>query len=350
MLSGDGGLGGGGAGTPAGNVPATGGTPGTGGGGGAARSATDANLGTGGQGGSGAVLVRYPGNPIASGGDEIRTVDGFTYHAFATPGAGTLSLGSFTGTSDATVSGTLGGDGGFTWKSTGSLTLAAAGSYTGDTVVEAGTLVLQHATLADGSSVFLTNGATLDLAHGQTDTVASLWINGVQQPAGTYNSGNSGGAITGTGSLLVGGAPGGFAAWIGGFFPGETDPAIVGPDADANGDGVANALVYLFGGDPKDANNLALLPTAAAATDPGGTVPDGDYLVFAYRRDATADVTATVEHSATLTTPWMSAIDGVDGVVVVETADGYEPGIDRVEVFIPRTTPRLFTRLHVDLP
>jgi len=325
----------------------------TGGGGGAARSA-DSNtaISSGAKGGSGVVAVRYPGVAMATGGDDMRGVDGSTYHTFTSPGPGTLDFGVFIGTASATIGGTLSGSGGFTWKSTGTLTLAAANTYSGDTVVEAGTLVLEQPSLADGSVVFLTNGATLNLAHGATDTVAGLWIDGVQQAAGIYNAGNSS-AITGTGTLFVtdgAGTPAGYTGWIAGFFPGETDPAIVGPNADANGDGVANALVYLFGGNPKDGNNQALLPTVATATNPGGTVPDGDYLVFTYRRDATALVHAGVEHSTTLKAPWTTAADGVDGVVIVETPNGFASGIDRVEVFIPRSAARNFARLAASLP
>jgi hypothetical protein len=79
-------------------------------------------------------------------------------------------------------------------------------------------------------------------------------------------------------------------------------------------------------------------------------VPAGDYLVFTYRRDAAAQVTAAAEHSATLAAPWTTATHGVDGVVIVDTADGYEPGINKVEVFIPRSGERLFGRLGATLP
>jgi len=113
---------------------------------------------------------------------------------------------------------------------------------------------------------------------------------------------------------------------------------------------VANALIYLFGGDPKHGDNFALLPTATLATNPGGTVPDGDYLVITHRRDTTAQANATVEHSTTLVAPWTTAADGVDGVVVVETSGGFAPGIDKVDVFIPRTGARGFGRVGVSLP
>jgi hypothetical protein len=39
-----------------------------------------------------------------------------------------------------------------------------------------------------------------------------------------------------------------------GFFPGETDEAIVGPEADPDGDGVANLKEFAMGGDPSVAD------------------------------------------------------------------------------------------------
>jgi hypothetical protein len=41
-----------------------------------------------------------------------------------------------------------------------------------------------------------------------------------------------------------------YAAWIGGFFPGVTDPAIIGLNADPDGDGTDNGVENFFGTDP----------------------------------------------------------------------------------------------------
>jgi autotransporter-associated beta strand protein len=41
-----------------------------------------------------------------------------------------------------------------------------------------------------------------------------------------------------------------FLAWIDSYFPGETDPAIVGKDADPDGDGVNNLAEFALNGDP----------------------------------------------------------------------------------------------------
>jgi hypothetical protein len=84
-------------------------------------------------------------------------------------------------------------------------------------------------------------------------------------------------------------------------------------------------------------------------TNPGPPVPDGDYFVLTYRRDATAAAGAFVEHSATAAEPWTPATNGIDGVVATTTPDGFAPGIDRVAVHIPRQDSRLFVRVGASI-
>ncbi len=85
----------------------------------------------------------------------------------------------------------------------GTLSLAGANTYTGDTLVDAGTLSIGQAYLADTSDVWIASGAVLDLGFGGTDTVNSLYLDGSLMSPGTYSVGNSGGYITGSGSLVV---------------------------------------------------------------------------------------------------------------------------------------------------
>jgi len=147
-------------------------------------------------------------------------------------------------------------------------------------------------------------------------------------------------------------APAGYQSWINGYFPAETDHTIIGPAADANGDGVANAIVFVLGGDPLHGFNQPLLPTVALVSDPGNGVPDGDYLVFRHRQSiaAAAESVTFVEYSPDLQDPWTVAADGVGGVVVMETPDAHAPGIARVETFIPISDSRTFARLRVIIP
>ena len=57
--------------------------------------------------------------------------------------------------------------------------------------------------LSDTNEVSIASGAILNLAFSGTDTVGSLYLNGVAQGPGIYNAGNSGGYITGSGSLDI---------------------------------------------------------------------------------------------------------------------------------------------------
>lgn len=94
-------------------------------------------------------------------------------------------------------------DGGLTKSGAGTLTLAGANSYRGNTIVSAGTLALAQATLAASSSVVVSNGAVLQLDFATTNRVSALVLNGANQAAGVYNSTTAAPYITGTGSLLV---------------------------------------------------------------------------------------------------------------------------------------------------
>lgn len=115
----------------------------------------------------------------------------------------------------------------------------------------------------------------------------------------------------------------------------------------------------LADGDPAASMDTALLPTIELVTDPVG-LPAGDYLLFTYRRtdlSVAAGLTATCQYDTGLADPWTTAVNGVDGVVIVEDEDypwtsppAAEP-TDRVRVFIPRgVTPALFGRLKVVVP
>lgn len=94
---------------------------------------------------------------------------------------------------------------------TGSLVKTGLGSvnltnsYTGDTTVSNGTLVLNLPLLATNSTVTVnTNGVlTLNFAGSETNTVAALVLNGVSKPVGVYNASTDPVYLAGTGSLEV---------------------------------------------------------------------------------------------------------------------------------------------------
>ncbi len=124
-------------------------------------------------------------------------------------GASTLTIGA--GNTNSTFSGVIkdGGVGsgktlGITKIGAGKVTLTGYNTYVGNTTVSAGTLAIAQSSLAVGSTVTVASGAVLELDFTGGNLVSALVLNGVNEPNGTYNSGNSGGLITGTGSIVVG--------------------------------------------------------------------------------------------------------------------------------------------------
>ena len=112
--------------------------------------------------------------------------------------AGTLTVGGAIGDGGAGYSLTKAG--------AGTLELAGANTYKGNTTVNAGTLVLtNNARFATNStiSVAVAAGALLQLEFAVTNTVTSLVLDGIAQPAGIYGTVSSTPGFAGTGSLLV---------------------------------------------------------------------------------------------------------------------------------------------------
>jgi autotransporter-associated beta strand protein len=90
----------------------------------------------------------------------------------------------------------------------GTLTLTGAKSYTGSTTVSAGALSIDNPYLADTADVLLSTNSVFDLNFVGSDTIDSLFINGISQIAGTWGAPGSGATntsalFTGTGTLNV---------------------------------------------------------------------------------------------------------------------------------------------------
>ena len=131
----------------------------------------------------------------------------------------------------------------------GTWTLVENNTYSGDTTISGGTLKLAHPSLHDASTVRI--DGTLHLAHTGIDVVGTLYLGGVLQPAGTYNPSNSGGFITGTGSLRVG--PGStLGDWAQARITARQPAADFTPNGDPDGDGVSNLAEFAFRGNPLD--------------------------------------------------------------------------------------------------
>jgi autotransporter-associated beta strand protein len=98
--------------------------------------------------------------------------------------------------------GELSGPGGFTKLGAGILTMVDAKKYTGNTAVQDGMLVLSNAFLNANADVYLYSPAKISLNFTGNNVIHYLYINGVKQPLGMYNSGNLSSFISGEGSLL----------------------------------------------------------------------------------------------------------------------------------------------------
>jgi fibronectin-binding autotransporter adhesin len=261
-------------------------------------------------------------------------------------GTGTLTVDQAT---DTTYSGRFDGTMNLVKAGVGTLTLdnrsSAAHSISGNTTVSAGTLsITTTKDLADTSTVSIATGAVLNLAVDEVDDVAVLNFAGVAQADGTYDSTNSNGYITGSGSIRVGGEQptNDVASWAATFT--ASDAAFTGspatdPLTDYDNDGLSNLLEYVLGGSPI-ANQGTAVPTVSQ---------DATYMIFTYNRSdiSTAtgnDVTIVAEYAADLSGSWTAAVNGAASVVIEENTSA-DP--DVVTVKVPLAGTEQFIRLNV---
>jgi len=199
--------------------------------------------------------------------------DSFT-HAYLTANGASFDVASG---KDITVAQMLednpGSTGSLTKSGVGALTLNAANTYTGNTTVTAGQLIIaanSATTFAATSTVSIAPSAVLNLPNAATNTVASLVINGSVQPAGLYDASNTGGSITGSGTIQVAAAASGYPTWAAANVGGA--PA----DADTNHDGVQNGVKYFM--NSTTGSNPPVVTAAGVATV---TWPNGGNIPFA---------------------------------------------------------------------
>jgi autotransporter-associated beta strand protein len=275
-----------------------------------------------------------------------------THSAQVTNSAGSAATLVIDGTVDHSFGGSIAdGSGaiGLVKRGTSRLTLAGTCDHSGGTFIEAGTLSLSTATLADVSTVAISTGAVLDLPHGQEDTVAGLVIDDVAQPPGKYDASRSS-FITGSGSLIVTSGPitDPFEIWAAAAGLDGSPGKAAGFDEDPDGDGFANGLEWILGGDPLDGRSGGLVTPA----EDGGLV-----LSFTRNPQALGEVSLTVEYGGSLLDPWNSVVigpasSGPDASgVTVEIDSSATP--HEITVSIPAshsTNGRLFARLKAVRP
>jgi autotransporter-associated beta strand protein len=89
-------------------------------------------------------------------------------------------------------------------RGSGKWTLSRTSTYSGDTIVEEGILVLRRGSLNETSMVSVANGAILSLRHYEGDVIGGLILGGMTMPAGTYSRATHPQFISGSGSLVIG--------------------------------------------------------------------------------------------------------------------------------------------------
>ena len=132
------------------------------------------------------ITILSPGTGYTSA--PTVTLFGGGYSSAATLGTATLAANT---------------SGGLTKQNTGTLTLAGANTYTGNTTVAGGTLEIVQLVIATNSTVSVASGAVLQLDFAVTNNVTNLVLNGVSQVPGIYNSTTASTYFTGPGSLQV---------------------------------------------------------------------------------------------------------------------------------------------------
>ncbi len=99
-----------------------------------------------------------------------------------------------TNNSDVTISNVLSGPGGLTKLGSGVLTLSGGNTYTGETKVSSGELLMQTPVLDNAGSLVIEDGGVLNLAHGSRDVIGSLTIGTTVHSSGSWGSSASGAA------------------------------------------------------------------------------------------------------------------------------------------------------------
>lgn len=188
-------------------------------------------------------------------------------------------------------------------------------------------VVAGPATVAGGSTVTLTGGGVVTLRASQPG-------NAVYLPASPVDR-----------SFTVNVAD--FAGWAAAFFtPAElANPAVSGPLADYNGDGVANLIHYALGV-PPGAPMAGRLPVAKVQTLAS---PAGTYLTLSIRRPkpAPGKIAYGVDESAGLGT-WTALDLGTNTVATTDNGDGTETVVVRAGTPVGASA-RQFLRLSVTL-
>ncbi len=146
--------------------------------------------------GSGTGVINANGGLIKAAGNSGNFFAGFTGTGGAANTSNSVNLlaGGLkfdSNTFDVASNSPLSGTGGMEKLGAGSLTLSGACTYSGNTTVTAGELVLSTAFLHDDSKLTIEAGALVNLSHGIEDVVETLDLDGTVITSGTWGSTSS---------------------------------------------------------------------------------------------------------------------------------------------------------------
>lgn len=181
--------------------------------------------------------------------------------------------------------------------STREVILSGANTYAGNTTVNAGTLTLSSAYLANTSTVVIGANGKINLTHGATDVVGKLTLSTGDQPDGTYGASGSGAEneiaeITGSGFIQVVTPPvSGYSTWANDNAGGQT------ADLDFDLDGVDNGTEYFMG--VVTAGFTANPPVVTAGATRTVTWPKDVAFSGSYAVQTSSDLTTWADVSAT---------------------------------------------------
>lgn len=274
--------------------------------------------------GAGSILVMGGANQIPNGAakgnvaaDGTLNLAGFDQTINGLSGSGTVSSSTGSPTLSfgannvsSTFTGSTGGTVGLNKIGSGFITITGTIAHLGDTTVTQGTLaIVAPSTFADGADVRLVTGGTLNLAAG-TDVIDQLFINGTPQAAGKWGRPGSildlganfeTNRISGDGLLTVttsGSTP--YGTWINAFFPGETNPAIIGQTADPDKDGSDNLTEFAFDGNPASGSQNPKVFAFTVDSDFDGDTDKELILTAAIRSGAAAFTNAAPSTAASV--------------------------------------------------
>jgi autotransporter-associated beta strand protein len=264
-------------------------------------------------------------------------------------GNAAITIGN-NGTS-TTYNGIMSGNGSLAKTGSGTLTLAAANSYSGPTAVNGGTLAITAATLATNAITFTANSA-LGLVIGSPVTASNAAVNFTN---GTVAVSGSPGApshvlltafsFTGT-PVLASPVPGYALAVVGNELQlnqATTNPYDLwktqitngqdGRTQDADADGFNNLQEFLFGTSPIVGNGSLVTTTASA-----------NNLVLQWLQRETA-ATYTLKQSTSLATgSWTSVLSPIPAPDPDQS--GVPANYDRHKVTLPTTHEKMFFRIE----